>query len=464
MGPNTLFLRYIDEVLPSLGEDDVQLATLRGLKPQHRVAGTDVDDVARVKGDERMTTVIANALRDRERMLPRDIHVVIDGHRLRISRRESREIVERTRRKRGTHNERRPIVARMLLDRLAEQYRRSLVRAYRRSQPDRPVDERHLFDPESATANGVGETTDDFGETVAELPIAAALARGHRAPEDWEDELRRRMRRDPGVREALERMWPVLTGAELVHDLFSFEALIRSASDGVLHRDEQRGLFRPRAANVREVAWTEADLPLIDEADALLGHPDAARPRPRRMSRRAERGALEMANRVVEDLGLSGHTTAADLVDRFHGTNGERESDTEPRRFGHVLVDEAQDLSAMQWRVLARRCPSGSMTLVGDFGQASRPGALSSWDEVLRHLPDRHAPNTVTLSVNYRTPTEIMDVAHRVLRVAAPHLEPARAVRSTGIPPRFVATTPSELVTTVAAHAARLEAGAAPSR
>ena len=89
----------------------------------------------------------------------------------------------------------------------------------------------------------------------------------------------------------------------------------------------------------------------------------------------------------------------------------------------------------MQWRMLARRCPSGSMTLVGDFGQASRPGALSSWDDVIANLPVRVPPHRVTLTVNYRTPSEIMDVANRLLPAAAPGVEPARPVRSTGAHP-----------------------------
>lgn len=113
----------------------------------------------------------------------------------------------------------------------------------------------------------------------------------------------------------------------------------------------------------------------------------------------------------------------------------------------------------MQWRVLARRCPSGSMTLVGDFGQASRPGAMASWEEVLRHLPSRHASTMVTLTVNYRTPSEIMDVAHRVLAVAAPGVEHARAVRSTGVSPRFVDAGASDLVDVVAAQTRQIREG-----
>jgi DNA helicase IV len=122
------------------------------------------------------------------------------------------------------------------------------------------------------------------------------------------------------------------------------------------------------------------------------------------------------------------------------------------RTYGHVLVDEAQDLTAMQWRMLARRCPSGSMTLVGDFGQASRTGALASWDDVLKNVTVRVPPRRVTLSVNYRTPSEIMEVANRLLPAAAPGVEPARSVRSTGAVPVVDTVGPEDLVGTAAAR------------
>ena len=127
-------------------------------------------------------------------------------------------------------------------------------------------------------------------------------------------------------------------------------------------------------------------------------------------------------------------------------STGTGDADSEPRTFGHVLVDEAQDLTAMQWRMLARRCPSGSMTLVGDFGQASRPGAVAGWDDVIADLPVRVPPHRVTLTVNYRTPAEIMDVANRLLPAAAPGVEPARPVRSTGAHPEVVTVARDELV------------------
>ena len=196
---------------------------------------------------------------------------------------------------------------------------------------------------------------------------------------------------------------------------------------------------------MRDVAWTEADLALVDEADALLGPPEAARPRRRRARRR---GGDETGARVVAELGVGGFLSGAEIAARYAGSGNGSSPDEldEPRTFGHVLVDEAQDLSAMQWRMLARRCPSGSMTLVGDFGQSSRAGAASSWDSAVANLPTHAATRVVTLTVNYRTPAEIMEVADRVLAAAAPGIRPGRAVRSTGNPPRFVPAGPDALV------------------
>src|SRR5437764_15435338 len=104
----------------------------------------------------------------------------------------------------------------------------------------------------------------------------------------------------------------------------------------------------------------------------------------------------------------------------------------------------------MQWRVVARRCASGAMTFVGDPGQASRPGAVATWDDVLPHLPTHNPPRSVTLTINYRTPAEVMDVASRLLAVAAPAVEPSVSVRSTGEHPRFVAAAGGQLVSTTA--------------
>jgi DNA helicase IV len=443
VGPSPIFLRYIDEVLPSLGEDEVSLATPAALKPRLKVRGTESEATAAVKGDARMAKVIAAAIGDRERPMPRDVVVTLDGYVLRLRRRDSARIVERAHARRGTHNERRPYVAGLVFDHFKREYRRALVRAYRadRARLDTDAEQLELTAERSAA-------------TVSDPTVAATLARGEAAPAEWEDELAARVRRLPEVRAALDRMWPILSGAELVRDLFGFQALIHSAAGGVLTDDEQALLYRERGPDLAAVEWTDADLPLVDEADSILGPPSAARPRSRRRARRDPE--LESARRTVEELGVGAFTSAADVLARYgsDAAASTPDDDGEPRTFGHILVDEAQDLSAMQWRMLARRCPTGSMTLVGDFGQASRPGALSSWDDVIANLPVRVPPHRVLLTVNYRTPSEIMDVANRLLPAAAPGVEPARPVRSTGAHPEVLAVDHHDLVR-VAAQAAR---------
>src|SRR5262249_12810131 len=219
------------------------------------------------------------------------------------------------------------------------------------------------------------------------------------------------------------------------------------------------GLFRPRSSDVRDVQWTEADLALIDEADALLGSPDAARPR---RARARARGFDDAAFRTVSELGVGGFLSPSQLAERY-GASPTGPSDDgagDARTFGHVVVDEAQDLSPMQWRMIARRCPSGSMTLVGDFGQASRPGSASGWDDVLALVPTHSGARSVALTVNYRTPAEIMQVAARVLAAAAPDVAPPDSVRATGVAPQFVTTTHGMLVAEVAERARGLIARA----
>ncbi len=439
VGPSAVFLRYIEHVLPSLGEQDVQLSTITGLKPRLRGTGLDTAAVAQLKGDVRMARVIASAVADRERPLREDLVVLIDGVRVRLSRGDTVRAVEATRRRRGTHNEKRPYAVRRILDLLVSRYKTAAIRAYRERRDERgaPLSEasnvRSMFDRDGAF----------------DVSVASALARGENPPPGWDQELRARLRSRPDVREALERMWPALSGAELVNDLLGFTALVRSAGEGVLTDDEQALLHRHRESDLSAVAWTEGDVALVDEADALLGPVEAARQQRRR--RREGDDALDTANRVLDDLGLHGYADATTLAQRFGepSSNG-HEAPGEPRTFGHVLVDEAQDLSAMQWRMLARRCPSGSMTIVGDPGQASKPGAVASWDAVLAHLPTHNPPRFVTLTINYRTPAEVMEVASRLLAVAAPTVEPSVSVRSTGEEPRFVAAPVSELVAVAA--------------
>jgi len=340
VGPNRLFLRYIEQVLPSLGEAGVYLTVLADLLADIfddvRVTLPDLSDSAAVKGNERMVSVVADAIRDRERALRDDLVVGFGLARLRISVAQSRGIVREARRR------------------------------YRRHNAGRRYVEREFF---------------------------AALAASHHSQPD-PDNVRYRLRRDSRVLEALERMWPVLTPAQLLRDLFGSKALIASAAGEHFSEEESLTLFRPRGESLSDYRWSDADVALLDEAYSGLG--------PRLDRQRKAR-------------------------------------DPEIRTFGHIVVDETQDHTPMALRMISRRSLNGSMTLVGDIAQATAPGAAANWDEVLNYMPTGASEHRVReLTLSYRIPAPNLELANKVLAVAAPELVPPKAVRSVGSPPRVV--------------------------
>lgn len=343
VGPNRLYLRYVERVLPSLGEAGVELAVLADLVADGISEDRDSAAAGRIKGDARMVPVIARAVRDRQRALRRDLVVGYGLTSLRVTVADSERIVRTARRRARGHN---------------------------------------------------------GGRRFVEQDLFETLARSGRDDLDPAD-VRERLRHTDEVRAALEWMWPVLTPAELLRDLFGSPALLRSAAS-TLTDGERAALHRPRGEHLEGVRFTTGDVPLLDEARALLG----ARPRD-----------------ADEDW---------------------------PRTYGHIVVDEAQDLSPMQLRMLTRRSLGGSMTVVGDIAQATGPWAPDSWDDVLRHLPSRKPSRRAELTIGYRTPGSIMSLANRVLAVAAPDLRPPRAVREGDAPPEVVPAPSGELASTVA--------------
>lgn len=335
LGPNRLFLAYIEQVLPSLGEAGVQLAVLGDLIPHVRVNAHDTEDVSRLKGDLDMVEVIRNAVRTRERPLRDDFVLGYGLDNLHVTVERSRKIIKDARRRFRTHNAARKFV------------------------------ESEFF-----------------------AVLAADSREGHDA-----SLIRDRTRGLMPVREALESMWPVLTPAHLLHDLFGSRALLRAAGRGTRVEGSMELLYRPRSDHAGQVVFTMDDAPLLDEALALLG----SRPKM-------------------------------------------KQSD-EIRTYGHIVVDEAQDLSPMELRLLNRRSLNGSMTIVGDIAQATGAWAHDDWQEVLSHLPEKHEPRRAELSIGYRIPAPTMTAAARVLPYAAPNLDPPRAIREDGDPPIFVAAT-----------------------
>jgi DNA helicase IV len=430
VGPNPLFLRYIEQVLPSLGETGVSLSTVAGLVPEVRVKGTDDPAVAKLKGDVRMVKVLERAVRTRQRPLRHDIEVPFGAGVLRLRAKTTEEIVALARRRPGTHNVRRRFVEAHVLRALADDYRARLARGIER----------------------LGEGDGDPDDLDADA-VAAMDADGGPSAEEQAD-LARRLRRTPQVAEALDRMWPRLSPHELLHDLLGARPLLTAAGQGILSPEAVRRLYRPRSTALDQVPWTVADAALIDEARTILGpRRGGARPnRPR--ANRADEGSAQEGGFWPQGLAASPMPTS--------GATSGPEDDV--RSFGHIVVDEVQDLSPMQLRMLARRSLSGSMTVVGDIAQATGPWAPESWDDVTRHLSPQRATRLVELTVSYRTPAEVIAVAAQVLAVAAPAISPPRPVRQSGFSPRIITASRSGLAEAVAQATRQEVAAVTPGR
>ncbi|RZS87469.1 DNA helicase IV [Motilibacter rhizosphaerae] len=407
IGPNPAFLRYIEQVLPSLGETDVLLTSAAGLFPGVEATAEDEPEVARLKGDLRMVDVVAAAVRDRQR-LPRGgrLELSVDGDDVVLDRQVVDRARQRARRSRRPHN-------------LA---RRTFVR-----------------------------------EVVAALSTQIVAKRGAHLLDD-EDlaEIRAELRTDPDVREALDGLWPHLTPQRLLAELYADRGALSRACRDVLTAEETALLARPSGS-----PWTVGDVALLDEAAELLGS-DADPDEEEALRREQERRERAYAEEVLGVLGLDGYVSAEQLASRYAAapdylTTAERAAGDREWAFGHVVVDEAQELSPMAWRLVMRRCPTKSMTLVGDVAQTAALAGARSWQEVLEpHAGTRW--RQAELTVNYRTPAEVMELANRVLAGLAPGVEPARAVRESGEPPVVVAVPAGALAERVAVAAAEEQA------
>ncbi len=340
IGPNRVFLRYIEQVLPSLGEAGVEQVVMADMIPDVRFAArgeqTDSPLAARIKGDARMSDVIDRAVNDRERPLRDDLVVPFRSSYVRLRAEETVRIVKQARRRFRRHNAARRWV------------------------------EGEVWSAMAATWRGADEVS----------------------PRD----VRSDVRSMPEVRAALDRMWPLLRPADLLHDLFGSMALLRLAANGVLDDHEYKALHRPRSEHVSDVRWSAADVALLDDAREVLG------PMPRK--------------------------------------DGKLDESDEIRTYGHIVIDEVQDLTPMQLKMATRRSLNGSMTVVGDIAQATGPLAPDNWDQVLDHLPDRKPSRVIGLSVGYRIPSQIMELANRVMAEATPGLRAPTSVRIGDTAPR----------------------------
>ncbi len=402
IGPNPTFMRYVSQVLPSLGETSVLLSTIADLYPGITARRAEPAPTARLKGRLDMVDVIAAAIRDRQGACPGGLEVTFDHDTLLLDRRACSRVRDRARRTRLPHNQARTAAHRFLIDALAKQ-----------------------------VADRIGFDVLGGGNLLGEEDVAS---------------IRQELRESPQVRAALEEFWPTLTPQRLVGDLFSAPERLASAAPG-LTEDERKALLRSPGG-----AWTAADVPLLDQAAELLGEDDrSARARARRERRRRvayARGVLDLAygsrsvdlnaEEEAEILSAYDILDAERLAERYEEdddrTAVERAAADRTWAFGHIVVDEAQELSPMAWRMLMRRCPTRSMTIVGDVAQASELGSATSWQDTLGpHVADRWRLERLT--INYRTPAEIASVAADVLTEINPDLHQPRAVRSTGVQP-----------------------------
>ncbi|MFG2166319.1 HelD family protein [Micromonospora chersina] len=431
VGPNATFLRYISQVLPALAETGVLLRTQADLFPGVHAGRTEPAATAALKGRVVLAEVLANAVRDRQWVPDEPLEIELPQREiLTLDPETVRQARDRVRRTERPHN---------------------LARA--------------LFDIEIVHA---------LAEQVAERIGADPLGGENLLSEADRAEIRRELRDEPEIRAALDELWPVLTPQRLLADLYASPERIAAAAPMLTDAE--------RAALHREPeGWTPADVPLLDEAAELLGEDERAaaarRERIRALEREYAEGVLEIwrgsRSIDVEDEADGGEILGVtDLIDADRLSERQEEADrlTTAQRaaadrtwaFGHVIVDEAQELSPMAWRLLMRRCPSRSMTIVGDVAQTGALAGTPSWQEALApYVADRWRLEELTVS--YRTPAEIMAVAAEVLAEIDPALRPPRSVRASGVPPwdRSVAADrlAAELVQATAREAAGLADG-----
>ncbi len=439
VGPNRTFLRYISQVLPSLAETGVLLGTLGDLYPGVVARRVEPPRAAEIKGRLDMLDVLAAAVRDRQEVPDRPFDVALaDTHAgfgyehevVRIHPQAVAEAREAARRSGRPHNLARAIFIESMIDTLA------------------------------------GQIADVLGaDPYADDPLGGDDAPGGNLFNEADlADTRRELRSDGPLLAALGGLWPELTPEQLLTDLYASDERLSAAAPRL---DLAERLLLRRDPGL---GWTPADVPLLDEAAELLGADDrAARIRAERERRRRlefAEGVLEIsagsAPTDVEDdsevLSMIDLVSAEGLVERQHYGDGlttaQRAAADRTWAFGHVIIDEAQELSPMAWRLLMRRCPSRSMTVAGDVAQTGALAGTSSWQEVLEpYVADRWRLRELTIS--YRTPAEIMDLAVRVLQSTGTVLQPPRSVRAAGAPPWLLGVAPDQLPGRLAAVVSR---------
>ncbi len=381
VGPHQPYLSYVADVLPSLGEEGVQTCTLRDLVAEGAAAAIETDpDVARLKSSADLVKAIEPAVRFYEKPPTKPMTVETPWSDIGLS-----------------------------ADDWAE--------AFEAPEPDTPHN----------------EAREEIWEEL--LTILMDSHDGDVAA----DLLRKSLLRNEELRTTFNRAWPLIEAADLVGDLWSVPAYLRLCAPW-LSPDDVKKLQRGDAQ-----AWTVSDLPLLDAARQRLGDPEASRRKRRHDAAvAAERERMAgVVDRLIEAAGDPGDEYGVGLVTMLRGEDftdalvdetalASTDPDLLACPFAHIVVDEAQELTDAEWQMLLLRCPSRSFTIVGDRAQA-RHGFTESWQERLERVGFDQI-RLASLSINYRTPEEVMAEAEPVIRAVLPDVNVPTSIRGTGVP------------------------------
>jgi DNA helicase IV len=377
VGPHQPYLAYVGDVLPSLGEDGVQTCTLRDLVPGGASLPPEPDPtVARLKSSAAMVGALEPAVSLYEEVPTQGMTVETAVSDVWLGPRD-------------------------------------WAAAFAAPDPGTPHNEAR--------------------EQIWDELVAILVAK-HEDEDVSEELVRQALQHDEDLVDAFNRAWPALAPEDIVADLWSVPAYLRMCAPW-LEAHEVRALQRREPRR-----WTLADLPLLDAARRRLGDPRTARREARReaaMAAQREEYAQVIDHLIESDDSdmlvmsmLRGDDLRGALVDAPTGPRSQVDRLAGP--FAHIVVDEAQELTDAEWQMLLARCPSGSFTIVGDRAQA-RHGFTETWQERLQRVGVRDA-RLASLTINYRTPQEVMTVAEPVIREAIPDVNVPTSVRSTGVP------------------------------
>ncbi|WKD59378.1 HelD family protein [Corynebacterium caspium] len=407
IGPNTVFLDYISQVLPELGETGVVLSTIPQLYPGLEISGTDSLLAKEIKGSAEMVHILSNAVKYYQQVPDSAQIVRIGSLRLAVTPSMVKKARTRARRSRKPHNLARAIFREALLHFMAE-----------------------------ALAELIG--ADPLGG--ANLLSTADI-----------DQLHDDLSEEPEVLALLDKLWPQLEPFTVLAELLGdFERINQVA--GEYDTDTHTGLYRENAT-----AWSFADAALLDELAVLIGIPDPEEEKLLALQKQRIAEAQEALD-ILESSNFTDnedeefdaeYLAAHDVIDaqtlaerqiaQDQRTTAERAQADQQWAYGHVIVDEAQELSPMEWRMVFRRNPARWMTLVGDTAQTGSPAGVDSWAETLQPFVDKRFKHH-TLTINYRTPKEIMALANKILAIIDPAAEPTTAIRESGYPVQILPT------------------------